>query len=424
MVTESSADNTAEVMRDPRFRRLWAANGLRYSAAEIAAFSLPITAVLLLQANALEIALITVCSRLGYLTVGLPAGAWVDRWNKRTVMMCAEIVYVLTFVSVPVSYWLGWLSVPQLFVVAAASGIAGVFFDVAHISVLPLIVSKRRVADGNARLQTSKSTIQAVSPSAAGVLTQAVAAPLLYGMAALFHLVSLLFLRGVTVDKDRSDRTPRQKRRLRKEITDGLRFLVRQPLLRLLTSQAALNNLGAGIILAMLPLFLLRDLGVEPWVYGLLSTMGAVAGVVASLVAPRMRRHFGEIRMTMIFSALVPAAVVAAPVAGLVPSAAIPLVGTAQVLIGFTVVGRAIAAAGLRARVTPTRYMGRVAAASGVVTQGTLPLGALIGGAVSTVWSTSAALWFGAAVMTLPVVLLACSPLRAHRTLPTEWEQE
>lgn len=424
MVTESRGEDTSEVMRDPCFRRLWFADGFRYSAAEVAAFALPITAVLLLEAGPMEIGLIAVCARIGYLAVGLPAGAWIDRWTKRTVMIIAEIVYALAFASVPVAYWLDWLTVPHLFVVAAATSVAGVFFDVSHISVLPLIITKRRVADGNARLQTSKSTIQAVAPSTAGVLTQVVAAPLLYAMASFFHLVSLLLVRSIRVDEDAGDRRHGRRRRLRQEIVEGLRIVVRQPLLRLLISQAALNNLGAGVILTVLPLFLLRDIGMEPWMYGLLSTMGAVAGITASLVAPGLRRRFGEIRMTMVFSALAPVAVVAAPMAGLIPAVAVPLVATAQMLIGFVVVGRAIAAAGLRVRVTSTLFMARVTAANGVVTQGTLPLGALIGGAMAAVWSTSTALWIGVVIMAIPVVLLVRSPLRKHRSLPPEWEKE
>ncbi|WP_282204756.1 MFS transporter [Kitasatospora fiedleri] len=412
----------AEVLRDPRFRRLWAANGMRDSAAEVAGFSLPVTAVVVLHATALEAALVAVFARLGYLLVGLPAGAWVDRWRKRTVLLAADAAYASAFASVPVAYALGVLTVPQLFAVALAVSVAGVFFDVAHTSVLPLLVSKRRVADANARLQTSENAIRTVSPTAAGVLTPTVPAPLLYGLAAVLHLLSCLLVRGVRPDADIA--VFGGPRRLRHEIAEGVRVTARRPVLRLLISQAALNNLGAGAILAVLPVFLLRDLGLAPWLYGALSTAGAVAGVLSSLVGPRLRRRFGEIRMVFVFSALAPVAALGAPLAGLLPGAAVPLVATAQVLIGFVVVGRTIAAAGLRARVTPTRYLGRVAAAAGVVTQGTTPLGALLGGLLAASWSPPTALWAGVALMAVPAVLLARSPLRGYRTLPAAWEED
>ncbi|MER5951009.1 MFS transporter [Streptomyces sp. NPDC001904] len=415
-------DDTTEVLKVPDFRRLWAANGFRYAASEVAGFALPITALLLLQAPPLAMSLIFACSRAGFLTIGLPAGVWIDRWRKKPVLIWADVVYTVAFGSVPVAYFLNVLTVAQLVVVALAVSLAGVFFDVAHSSVLPYVLPRRRVADGNARLQTSETTIQAISPSVAGVLTQSIAAPVLYCFAALFHLTSVLMLCRIHPQGDDTRAESRTEKRFRREITDGVRVLLRQPLLRLLLNQAALNNIGAGVLLAMLPVFLLDEIGISPWMFGLLSTLGALAGLATSLVAPRLRRRFGEIRMTLAFSALAPFAVVAAPVGGIFRSAAVPLVALAEILIGIAIVGRSVSTAGLRARVTPNEYMGRVTAAYSVVVQGATPLGALVGGAIASHWSTSAALWTGAVAMATPLVLLLLSPLRRFRTLPAEWE--
>ncbi|MFJ6459722.1 MFS transporter [Streptomyces sp. NPDC091387] len=415
-------DDTTEVLKVPDFRRLWAANGFRYAASEVAGFALPITALLLLHAPPLAMSLIFACSRAGFLTIGLPAGVWIDRWRKKPVLIWADVVYMVAFGSVPVAYFLDVLTVAQLVVVALVVSLAGVFFDVAHSSVLPYVLPRRRVADGNARLQTSETTIQAISPSVAGVLTQSIAAPVLYCFAALFHLTSVLTLCRIHPQGDDTRAEARTEKRFRREITDGVRVLLRQPLLRLLLNQAALNNIGAGIILAMLPVFLLDEIGISPWMFGLLSTLGALAGLATSLVAPRLRRRFGEIRMTLIFSALAPFAVVAAPVGGIFRSAAVPLVALAEILIGIAIVGRSVSTAGLRARVTPNEYMGRVTAAYSVVVQGATPLGALAGGAIAGHWSTSTALWVGGAAMATPLVLLLLSPLRRFRTLPAEWE--
>ncbi|MEU8523751.1 MFS transporter [Streptomyces sp. NPDC048577] len=415
-------DDTVEVLKVPDFRRLWAANGFRYAAAEVASFALPVTALLMLHASPLMMSLIFVCSRAGFLVMGLPAGVWIDRWRKKPVMIWADVAYMTAFASVAIAYVLDVLTVIQLLVVALVVSLASVFFDVAHSSVLPYILPRKRVSDGNARLQSSETAIQAVSPSVAGVVTQGVAAPFLYCFAALAHLLSLLILRRIESTDDFGRSQAGAERNFRRDIAEGIRFLFQQPLLRLLLNQAALNNIGAGIILAMLPIFLLKEIGVTTWMYGLLSTLGAVAGFVTSLVAPRLRRRFGEIRMTLLFSALAPFAVVAAPLAGVFREAAVPLIALAQVLIGFAIVGRAVSTAGLRARVTPNEYMGRVTAAYSVVTQGATPLGALAGGLIANHWSTSTALWAGGLAMALPLVLLLLSPLRRHTRLPAEWE--
>ncbi|MFF9815821.1 hypothetical protein [Streptomyces sp. NPDC014006] len=99
-----------------------------------------------------------------------------------------------------------------------------------------------------------------------------------------------------------------------------------------------------------------------------------------------------------------------------------PLMVLAEVLISVAVVGRAVSTAGLRARVTPDAYLGRVTAAYSVVTQGATPLGALAGGLVAGHWSTGAALWTGALVMAVPLLLLLLSPPARHRRLPAKWE--
>ncbi|MEU1471654.1 MFS transporter [Streptomyces sp. NPDC005761] len=421
--TDATAeDDTTEVLKVPAFRLLWAANGFRYIASEVAGFALPVTALLLLHATPLTMSLIFVCSRAGFLTVGLPAGVWIDRWRKKPVLIWADIAYTVAFGSIPLAYFLGGLTVAQLVVVALVVSLSGVFFDVAHSSVLPYVLPRRRVSDGNARLQTSETTIRAISPGVAGVLVQSIAAPVLYCFAALCHLTSVLLLRPMQPTGDIARGKPAAERKFRAEITDGIGILFKQPLLRLLLNQAALNNIGAGIILAMLPIFLLNDIGIATWTFGLLSTLGALAGLGASLVAPRLRRRYGEIRMTLIFSALAPFAVVAAPLAGVFRGAAVPLVALAQILIGFAIVGRSVSTAGLRARVTPNEYMGRVTAAYSFVVQGSTPLGALAGGVIADCWSTGTALWAGAVAMGIPLILLLLSPLRLHSRLPAEWE--
>ncbi|GAA2481791.1 MFS transporter [Winogradskya humida] len=409
-----------EVLRIPGFRRLWIANAFRDVGAEVAAFALPITAALLLHAHPIQMSLLTAGSRIGYPLLGLPAGVWVDRWDKRAVLIGADLGFLLALASIPIAYMAGVLSLPLLVAVTAVTSVCGVFFDIGHSSVLPLLLPRTRVADANARLQTTDQTVRAVAPSVAGALAQTIAAPLLYAVTATSHLLSLLFLTRL-----RPAPVPvaaRQHRHFRREVADGLSTVIRHPLLRLLCLQAALNNIGAGILLTLMPLFLLRIIGIPAWLFGVLTTVGAVSGVLASLVGPRLRRRYGEIRMTVIFSALFPLGVLAAPLAAVFPRAAVPLAATAEILINFVAVGRSISTAGLRARVTPTTHMGRVSAAYGVVSQGATPIGALLAGLIASTWSITGGLWIGVAEMAVPALLLLRSPLRTRRTLPAEWE--
>ncbi|MFE3442245.1 MFS transporter [Nocardia sp. NPDC059180] len=419
-MTTVSEDDRSEVLKVADFRNLWLANGFRDASGEIAGFALPITAVVLLGASPVQMAFIAMCANIGYLLFGLPAGVWVDRMPKRTVLSAAETAYVLALASIPIAYLADSLTVVQLMLVAVILSIAGVFFGIAHLSVLPLILPKKRVSDAKARLTTSSTSISVIAPAAAGAAAQSIAAPVLYGVAAACQLVSAVLVRRIHPVEPSP---PEQVRRnFRAEIADGVRIVFRQPLLRLLLGQTAVNNLGAGIMIAVMAYFLLDTLAIEPWLFGALSAVGAVSGFVASLVCPWLRRRFGEIRMTMLFSGLAPVAMLFLPLAGVLRDQAIVLIAIGQILLGTALVGRSVAVAGLRARVTPNRYLSRVTAAAAVVTQGATPLGTVAGGLLAGVWSAPTALWVGVAVMTVPIVMLLRSPLRAHPTLPPEWE--
>jgi MFS family permease len=406
------------------FRYLWLANSVRGMAAQVAEFALPITALELLHASTFAISAIFIASRIGFLLVGLPSGVWVDRWRKNRVLILSDAVCTAAFATVPVAYAFGVLSVVQLAAVAVVVSIAGVFFTTAHSSVLPYLMDKRDIADANARLQATDNTIQAIAPSISGAVVQVVAAPLLYGFATVCQLASVLALRRVRTREPVRQRSPGQHRFLR-ELKEGTAFLMRQPLLRLMLVQAALVNLGAGIMLSLLPILVIRQLGLPTWYYGLISSFSAVTGVTAALLCPRLRRKFGEIRMTLIFTALAPVAAAATPVAGLlhVRDLSAALVGLSALLIGFVIVGRAVSTAGLRARTTPNEYLGRVSAANNTITQGATPLGALLVGVVASCLSVDAALFLAVLAMALPLFAMLASPLRAMRTLPPEWER-
>jgi MFS family permease len=410
-------------VRSNAFRFLWLANAVRGAGADIAEFALPVTAVELLHATAFAVSAIFIASRAGFLLVGLPSGVWVDRWRKNRVLVGSDAVCAVAFATVPVAYAFGVLGVAQLAAVALVVSITEAFFTTAHSSVLPYLMDKREIADANARLQASDNTISAIAPGVAGAVVQAVAAPLLYGFAALCQVVSVLALGRVRTQEPTRDRQAGQRGFLR-ELRQGASFLVRQPLLRLMLVQAALINLGAGLMLSLLPLLVIRQLGLPTWFYGLISSLSAVAGLTAALLCPRLRRKFGEIRMMLVFTALAPVAVVAAPLAGVADTRYVSgaLVMLSALSIGFVVVGRAVSTAGLRARTTPNEYLGRVSAANNWITQGATPLGALIGGVVASYQSLNTALFLAVAAMTVPVISMLLSPVRSMRTLPAEWE--
>ena len=186
----SSSARRCSVLRHSGFQRLWLANLAGNVGQQFSALALSVTAVLVLDASALQVGLITALSNAGALVFGLPVGVWVDRWRKKPVLVASDAVRALAVLSVPVAYAVGVLTIQQLMVVAAVLGTAAVFFDTAHTSVLPVLVSRERVSEANARLQTSDTTMSVVGPGIAGQLLRVTSGPALYLVTAAMHVIS------------------------------------------------------------------------------------------------------------------------------------------------------------------------------------------------------------------------------------------
>jgi MFS family permease len=116
--------------------------------------------------------LLTAAAWLPWLLIGLPAGAWLDRLDPRAVMIIADLVAAATLASVPLGWWLGFLTLPQLLVVALLGGATTVFFRTAYVKLLPLIVPDERLETANARLFGTESAMQIAGPGLAGLLAQ------------------------------------------------------------------------------------------------------------------------------------------------------------------------------------------------------------------------------------------------------------
>ena len=156
--------------RHPDFRRLWVGDTASQLGFALGSLAIPYLAVTTLHATQFQMGLLTALAGLGFLVVGLPAGALIDRRSKRAVMITADLARAALLATLPIAWWFGVLGFGQLMVVATAVGIFTVFFDVSYQSYLPLLVDSDQVVEGNGKLQASQSVSQAAGPAIGGVL--------------------------------------------------------------------------------------------------------------------------------------------------------------------------------------------------------------------------------------------------------------
>lgn len=408
------------LLRQRNFRLLWIGESISGIGNAMAVVGVPLLAVTVLHASTFAVAALTAAAYLPWLVIGLPAGAWVDRLPSRPLMIACDLISALLYASLPVAAWIGVLTIGQVVVVALLAGAANVFFATAYQVYLPSLVTAAELVEGNAKLQGSASVATIGGRSAAGLAAQAVgdATALLFnGVSFLVSAACLLCIRTGAPTREASQRaTTVRATTVHAEISQGIRFVARDPYLRPLTIYGAVANLAYTGNLALVIVFLVRVVALGPAAVGLLMATGGIGGMLGALVAGRLTRRLGTAR-TLLTSAL------GTGLFGLL----IPLTGTGT-RAAYYVIGGAVVAAGIvvgniivgsfRQAYCPPEMLGRVAASMRFLAFGAIPLGALLAGGLGTALGVRNALWVILTIYALSGTLLLTRCIRTRKDLP------
>lgn len=403
------------VRRSRDFRALWIGETTSAVGTNVSRVALPLLAVLVLGASTFQVALLTAAGWVPWLLIGLPAGAWVDRLARcRPLLLACNLLSAALLLSVPVRASTGELTLGYLLGIAVLVGGASVVFETAFSAYLPGVVPVDDVPAANAALQGSASAAQVGGPGLAGLIAR-LAGPIggLVVDAATF-LVSTLCLLRVRAPETRPAPGPRPG--LVREIAEGLRYLGRDPYLRVLTAFGAASNLALIGYQALLVVFLVRELDLGPTGVGLVLSGAALGGVFGAAAAGPVVRRFGTARGLLVCQ------FGAAPFALLIPLAA-PGAGALLVVLGGLGVGIGVVAGNVvktafRQTYVPRELLGRVAVSMQIFNYGAIPLGALGAGALGTALGVRPALWIATSGLLAAACLLLLGPLRHHRDLP------
>ncbi len=408
------------LLRQHDFRQLFLGDSVSQVGTQMTVLALPVLAVQVLDATAFEMGLLATFEFLAFLVIGLPAGAWVDRWRKQRVLVANDLVRAVAIGTLPLAWLLDVLTLGQLLVVALLIGVCTVFFDVAYQSYLPDLVEPDQIAEGNAKLQAAQSVAMAGGPALAGGAIKLVGAPLTLGLDALSFVGSALLIRRIRhVDTP----PPRHERRpLLDEIREGLSFVLHHPLLLRITACTSLSNLFSSMTGALLVLYALRDLDLGAGRLGVAMGLGSVGGLLGALSTTRVTGIVGEGRAIPLAALLFLPAGLPLPLAGTVIEPMVAVTAS-SFLTSFAVVLYNVTQVSFRQRLCPRPLLGRMNASIRFVVWGTMPVGGFLGGVLGTAVGVREVFWLalgGTAVAVLPVVL---SPLIGMRDLPRELDR-
>jgi MFS family permease len=404
--------------RQPAFMRLWAAMSVSVFGDQISALAIPLAAVLTLHASAAAMGVLTALFWLPHLLFSLPVGVWVDaRPVKRKIMVAADLARAALLASIPAAWVFDELSLTQLYVTVFLVGTCAVFFDLAYSSYFTATVPREHVLAANGRLSTSRALAYVGGPSVAGVLVQALTAPIAILVDGFSFVGSALFLRGSRVEEPFT-RSPGESpvRRLR----EGFSILVRQPLLRGSVGCAATVNFFTFMVSALYVLFASRTLGLSAGLIGLTLGIGAVGAVVGAVVAPRLGRRFGLGPIIVVGCLLFAAPFLLIPLASGSTVAKVAILSVAELISGFGVMLFDTNSNSLTALAVPQRLRSRLSGVSRFFNYGTRPAGALLGGALAGVIGLRPTLALAAVGAVLSVVWLLASPVAGTREMNEE----
>jgi MFS family permease len=226
---------------------------------------------------------------LAYLLLGLPAGALIDRWDRKRVMILCDLGRALALGSIPLALALGRLSMAQIYLISLVEGALYVFFSLAESAALPRVVAKMQLPVATAQNEVTGGVVTLVGPSLGGALF-GIARSLPFLVDAISYAASVLALLRIRIPFQ--GERQQQKTNLRVEMVEGLGWLWHEPVVR------SLALLHGGLILSYEGMLLLvvvvaQRQQASPFVIGLMfgvSGLGAIVGaVVGSQVHKRLR---------------------------------------------------------------------------------------------------------------------------------------
>jgi MFS family permease len=382
-------------------------------------FALPLL-VYKLTGSALNLGITTAMEFIPYLLFGLVIGAWTDRLDRKRVMIVVDVLRALSVATIPVMASLDALTVWWIYGVGFTNSTLNIFFDSAQFAAIPHVVGRDDLVTANGRVQASYQGAQMAGPVLAGLLvTQMPIAQVLWFDSASF-ILSAISLALVVASFNDVDET-RARKSIRHDVVEGLRFVLRHPVLRTISAMMALFNLVSASVFTQLVLFADLRLNATESQIGILFSAASAGMALLALFA-------GKIRKRLPFSKAALGALTLCGVSILVLSRvtefwiAVPLVALQA---GFGILFN-IQTISLRQLIVPDHLMGRIMSIAGVLAWSAIPVGAYLGGWIIEETGDVAGVYTGIGVITVLIPLVfAFSPLgHAERYIPPDRKGE
>ena len=418
-----AAAGRSNLWRHADYMKIWLAAATSQMGSQVSQLAIPFIAAYLLRAPTFEVALLGAVEMAPFIIFALPAGAWLDRMRRRPVLIAGDLGRALALITIPIAFALGILTIWQLYVVGFTTGLLTVFFDVADQSYLPALLEPQELMEGNARLQMPASAAQILGPGIGGGLINLIGAPFAIVADAASFVASGGLISLIRKHEPKPERRVGADGRhvgLRREISEGLRYVLGNRYLRMIAGCTGISNLGNSLQFAIFPVFAYVELKLSPGLVGLAFGLGGFGVLAGAVVAGPLGRRFG-VGPTVIAAAMLtgPAALALAFLPADHTAAFLVLLGI-QLAFGLANVVYNVNQVSFRQAITPLEMQGRMNATMRFIVWGTMPIGAVAGGILATFLPLRTTLVIGALIAGSAFLWVLFSPVRTLREIPTQ----
>jgi MFS family permease len=373
--------------------------------------ALPIL-VLSLTGSGFAMGVVGVLSTLPDLMIGLPAGAYADRWDRRRMMFSADLGRALLTALIPISVALDGPTLALILLVAFPMNVLRVLWLAAFTAAVPGLVGRGQIPRANAIFEAFFNVGWIVGPALAGFLAATIGPGPTIAIDAVTFAVSAGAI--LLVRRPLRPVARREETHLLADIREGIAYVAHQPTLRAVIALWTTTSVVFAGLTSALIFYVTIDRGLTTDVVGLVLSAFAVGSLGGSLVAARMSfRAVGPVMLVgnVIMGLTLVIVALDVPIAVLVVASFVAGILNANILVSYLT---------LRTQLSPDALLGRVGATARTLSVGLMPIGSLVagvlldtvGGTATLVLMGSAAILAGAGFALVPNVRHARVPRR------------
>lgn len=399
----------------------WSGETVSLFGTQITMLALPLTAVLTLHATSAQLGLVRFAEALPYVIFTLIFGAWVDRRQRKPVLIVANAARGVLIGLVPLLAILHLLQFSLLTAVAFGVGVFTVLFDVTWLAYVPTVISADDLVEANGKVTMSSAAAEVAGPGLGGALVQVLSAPLALVADAISYVVATATLLAIRAPEPVPLAQQGHRKQLLREIGEGIQTVWANQFLRAIMLMSGLWNMLFGISDTVFVLYAIRELRLQPGTLGAIFGVGAIGGLIGSAISTRVsqRGAFGPV-LGIAFTF------------GSIPWLLLPAVRGTQPLeiVGFTLayflirlgLGLwSVLTLSFRQAITPHHLLGRVGASLRFVAYGLGALGFLLAGMLATLLGLRRTLWVAAVgFLVIWAITVLATPLPRIRAIPAD----